>query len=216
MSKHFWIVLGIIAAVFIGFLLLQGGDKANAPSDGDKQQTSEHVYGNQDADVVLVEYGDYQCPACGQFYPIVEQVKEKYKDDIAFQFRNLPLTQIHPNAFAAARAAEAAAMQDKFWEMYNLLFQNQQSWSNANNVRPVFDQYAEQLELDVEQFKEDFSSSRVNDIINADLQAFNDTGERMSTPTFFLNGEKITPEASVEGLSKLIDEALEKADSSNN
>lgn len=209
MSKRFWIFLGIIAAVLVGFLLFRGGDEANAPETNGSSQTSQHVFGNPDSDVVLIEYGDFQCPACAQFFPTVSQVKEKYADDIAFQFRNLPLP-IHQNARAAARAAEAASMQDKFWEMHDMLFQNQRTWSDSSNPAGIFEQYASQLELDVDKFKEDFASSKVNSIINADIEAFEATGEQMSTPTFFLNGEKVTPQPTMESFSEIIDEALNK------
>lgn len=208
MSKRFWIILGLLAVILLGFLLFRGGNEANAPENG-QSKGSQHIIGNQDSDVTLVEYGDFQCPACAQYWPAFTQIKEKYADRVTFQFINLPLPT-HQNARAAARAAEAAAMQDKFWEMHDLLYQNQPAWSDLSNSSALFEQYAQQLELDVEKFKEDFSSSEVNNIINADIEAFEATGEQMSTPTFFLNGEKITPQPSVESFSELIDEALSK------
>lgn len=209
MSKRFWIILGLLVVLLFGFLLFRGGDEANAPESGGGEG-SQHIFGNPDSDVVLVEYGDFQCPACAQFFPSVSQVKEKYADDIAFQFRNLPLPT-HQNARAAARAAEAASMQDKFWEMHDLLFQNQRAWSDSSNPAEIFEQYAGQLGLSVEQFNEDFSSSQVNSIINADIEAFEQTGEQMSTPTFFLNGERVQPQPTLESFSELIDEALNKS-----
>lgn len=210
MSKRFWIILGLLAVILLGFLLFRGDDQANAPENG-QSKGSQHIVGNQDSDVALVEYGDFQCPACAQYWPAFTQIKEKYADKVTFQFVHLPLPT-HQNARAAARATEAAGMQDKFWEMHDLLYQNQPAWSDSNNSAALFEQYAQQLELDVEKFKEDFSSSEVNNIINADIEMFEATGERMSTPTFFLNGEKITPQPSVESFSELIDEALNKSD----
>lgn len=206
MSKGFWIIIGAIVVIFGGILLLKG-DEADAPTNG--AATSNHVVGNNTKGVTLLEYGDYQCPFCGQYYPLVKQVAEKYKNDIAFQFRNLPLTQNHKNAFAAARAAEAASLQNKFWEMYDLLFQNQDAWSESSTARSIFEQYAAQLGLDVEKFKTDFASEQVNDTINADVAAYKKTGEPMSTPTFFLNGKKIKA-ASLEEFSTLIDEEIAK------
>lgn len=207
MSKKFWIILGIIAAVLVGFLLFRGND-ANAPSDGNVPAAT-HIRGNPDSTVVLTEYADFQCPYCAAFYPTVEQVVEKYKDDIRFEFRNLPLVAAHPNAFAAARAAEAAGKQDKYWEMVEILFANQNAWKEATDPRPTFDQYAKQLGLDAEQFNTDFGSSEVNNIINDDVAAFNATGEQLSTPTFFLNGQRLTlNDATVEEFSTHIDQAL--------
>src|SRR5690606_13642373 len=118
-------------------------DEAEAPA-ANAEPTS-HLAGEGKAGVTLVEYGDFECPGCAQFYPMVEQLKQKYQEEIHFQFRHLPLIQIHQNAFAAARAAEAAAKQDKFWEMYDLLFRNQADWSGRDDATDMFAQYANQL-----------------------------------------------------------------------
>lgn len=206
MSKGFWLIIAAIVLVFGGILFFKG-DEAGAPTDG--SAASNHTMGDNAKGVVLLEYGDYQCIFCGQYYPLVKQVVEKYKADIAFQFRNLPLSQNHKNAFAASRAAEAASLQGKFWEMYDALFQNQSAWSDSSNPLGIFEQYASQLGLNVEQFKTDFGSEQVNDTINADVAEFKKTGAPMSTPTFFLNGEKIEPKSG-EDFSKLIDEAIAK------
>lgn len=161
--------------------------------------------------VVLVEYGDFQCPACGAYFPIVKEVVEKYKNDIQFQFRNFPLQQIHPNARAAARTAEAAGKQNKYWEMHDLLYEQQKTWEQSTAVNTIFEGYAKQLGLDVAKFKTDFASSAVNETINADLAE----GQRLgvnSTPTFFLQGKKIEDSPrDVEGFSKLIDQAIKDA-----
>lgn len=207
MDKRFWAIIGVITVLFVGFLFISGNDKANAPSE--KTNPTNHVIGNTKSKVTLLEYGDFQCPFCAQFYPIVEQVREKYKEDIAFQFRHLPLPQIHQNAVAAARASEAADAQGKFWEMYGVLYQNQQSWGDSSNAKAIFEQYASQLGLKLDTFKKDFASSKTNDKINADVAAFKATKETASTPTFFLNGKKIQPK-SVEDFSKAIDAELAK------
>jgi protein-disulfide isomerase len=206
MSKGFWAIVGIIIVIFGGILLFKG-DEAGAPSNG--AAVSNHVTGENAKGVVLVEYADFQCPFCGQYYPLVKQVTEKYKADIALQFRHLPLSQNHKNAFAAARAAEAAGLQNKFWEMYDLLFQNQAAWSDSNTARSIFEGYAQQIGLNMEQFKTDFASKKVNDTINADVAEFKKTGEQISTPTFFLNGTKIKP-TSLEEFSELIDAEIAK------
>lgn len=204
MTKTFWAIIAIIIVIFGGILLFRNHD-ANAPSASGKP--TQHISGTSPTGVALVEYGDFQCPFCGQYYPIVKQVTEQYKDKITFQFRNLPLLQIHQNAFAAARAAEAAGLQGKFWEMYDQLYQNQDAWSSNGNARTVFEGYAARLGLNVDQFKKDFTSTQVNDSINADIAEFDKTKQEKSTPTFFLDGKKITPK-SVEEFSKLIDAAL--------
>jgi protein-disulfide isomerase len=202
MSKAFWVAIAAVIVIFGGVLLFKGGD-ANAPSNANAKATN-HLIGNGKTGVVLIEYGDYQCPFCGQYYPLVKQVQQKYNDQITFQFRNLPLLQIHQNAFAGARAAEAASLQGKFWQMHDALYENQNAWSNSPKALTIFEDYAKQLGMDTNKFKKDFSSSAVNDSINADILAFDNTKQEKSTPTFFLDGKKIKP-TSVDEFSKLID-----------
>jgi protein-disulfide isomerase len=205
MSGKFWAVIGVIAVIFFGVIIFKGNHDASAPGGG---QPTQHIKGEGKKDVSLVEYGDYQCPACGGYEPIVEQVFQKYSGDIKFQFRNLPLSQKHPNAFAAARAAEAASLQNKFWEMHDTLYRTQNNWSSSKNVSDFFNAYAKQLGLNTTKFKDDFVSSTVNDFVNADVAAFNKTGAETATPSFFLNGKLIKPVASVEGFAKFIDPAI--------
>lgn len=210
MDKRFWAIIGVIIAIFVGILIFSGNkEEKKENGNSSTSQTTNHVRGKTDSKVTLVEYGDFQCPYCAQYFPIVEEVVNKYQDRIKFQFRNLPLEQIHQNAFAAARAAEAADKQGKFWEMYSQLYQNQQSWSQASNARPTFESYAQQLGLNMTKFKSDFASSEVNGRINADKKEFQKTKLPVTTPTFLLNGERIQP-TSVEEFSKLIDAELKK------
>jgi protein-disulfide isomerase len=204
MSKTFWAIIGVIVLIFVGIIVLDKKEDTNSTTNA---KPTNHLIGENKAGITLTEYGDFECSFCGQYYPLVEQVKEKYKDQISFQFRHLPLQSVHKHAFAAARAAEAADKQGKFWEMYNLLFQNQTTWSKADDASTQFEQYAVQLGLNLGQFKKDVVSSEVNAIINADIAEFKKTKARMSTPTFFLEGEPIQP-TSVDEFSKLIDEAI--------
>jgi len=212
MDKRFWAIIGIIAAVFAGIVWFGGNKEADNTGGISKPQPTNHVLGNTASKVKLVEYGDYQCPYCGVFHPIVKEIVEKYSDKISFQFRHFPLSQIHENAQAAARAAEAADKQGKFWEMHNMLFANQQAWAKSPSAATVFESYAKQLGLDAAKFKKDFASSAVNTRINADKAEFNKTKLTASTPTFIINGKKVQPETTVESFSKLIDEALKKQD----
>jgi protein-disulfide isomerase len=142
--------------------------------------------------VTLVEYGDYECPVCEVYYLPLKQATAQLSNDIHFQFSNLPLTAIHPNAFAAARAAEAAGMQNKYWEMHDKLYDNQSAWASSQAPQPIFEDYAKQIGLDTNKFKQDYASSQVNDSINADLNAFSKTGHTMATPTFFLDGQYVS------------------------
>lgn len=212
MDKRFLAIIGAIIIIFIGFLVVRGNDKAEAPKTSAKP--SNHTKGEGTTGVTLIEYGDFQCPACKQYEPLVQEIVNKYSDDITFQFRNFPLTSIHPNAFAASRAAEAAGKQDKFWEMHDKLYASQDDWKAATPPNKIFETYAIQLELNMEKYKADFKSTAVNDTINADLAA----GGKLDitgTPGFVLEGKLIKNPSSVEDFSKLIDAAIAKKKQNN-
>ncbi len=191
MDKRFWGIIALIVVIFGGILVFHSNKSGNNNTTNAKP--TNHVIGDLTSKVTLVEYGDYECPVCESYYSTVTQVQQKYAKLIKFQFRNLPLTQIHPNALAGARAAEAASLQGKFWQMHNTLYapQNWQEWSTSSNPDPYFWTYASQLGLNLTQFKKDFASSTVNDRIQADIAAFNNTGQQEATPTFFLNGKYV-------------------------
>lgn len=151
---------------------------------------SDLTKGNPDAQMVLIEFSDFQCPACKAYYPLVNQLGEEMGDEVLIVYRHYPLTQIHPNATPAALASQAASKQDKFWEMHDLLFDRQEEWSGVNNAEELFISYAEELELNIDQFRQDLSSREARDKVNADLISGNQLGVN-ATPTFFLNGRKL-------------------------
>lgn len=217
MDKRFWgILIGIV--IIFGVIVAITDHKA-APTSNNAQPTN-HVEGEGKDGVTLVEYGDYQCPYCGQYYPIVAQVQADYNTQLTFQFRNLPLIQLHPNAFAGARAAEAASLQGKFWQMHDLLYQQNEayynggeppaSWIGATDPTPYFDADAQQLGLNVALFKTDYASDQVNNSINADVTAFDKTGQQEATPSFFLDGTYISPTESVASFETFINAELKK------
>ena len=212
--KRFWIILGVVVLGLIAlFVLTKPEDSGNATFTGDAKQiqNDDHAKFGTDKKVTLIEYGDFQCPSCGAYYPVVKQVAEKYKDHVNFIFRHFPIINIHPNAFAAARAAEAAANQDKFWEMHDKLFETQQSWGQtSSNQQALFEGYAEELGLDMDKFKQDYVSSQTSDRINRDVASakqFSISG----TPTFILNGEKIKNPADAAAFEKVLNDAITKA-----
>lgn len=208
MNKQFFVVVMIVVAALVGVLVLTGDKNGDGGSGNTEAQPSNHVTGAENSPVTLTEYGDFQCPACKSYYPMLNQLKADYGDKVAFQFRHFPLTQIHPNAFISSRAAEAAGKQGKFFEMHDLLYENQESWASVSNPVPIFEGYAKQIGLNVEQFKEDMNSAAVADTINADIKAGQEIGAS-STPTFVLNGEKLEKNPqSLEEFQKLLDEAL--------
>lgn len=208
MSNRFLIILGVLVLGFFGFLVYQKNDDTS--SNGEVVQTSQHTIGEGTKNVTLVEYGDFACSACETYFPILQQVKEKYDDEITFQFLNFPLVQIqgHENAMSAHRAAEAASNQGKFWEMHDLLYERQRIWALSKNPTSVMENYATELELNIDQFKADFESSEVNAVINADIKSGRDLNIS-GTPTFLVNGETIElPNPTLEAFSTIIDEAI--------
>lgn len=176
-----------------------------APQQDIQVNTTDHITANKKAKVILVEYSDFQCPACGQYYPMVKALLSKYQDKIAFVYRHFPLDQ-HKNAFPAARAAEAAGKQGKFFEMGDLLFVNQKTWGESNDPQKYFTEYAKKLQLNMEQFKKDNTSAQ-DGKIEADRNSGVGLGVN-STPTFFLNGSKLSNPKSVEEFGKLIETEL--------
>lgn len=158
---------------------------------GTSTSIGDHTFGKTDAKVVVTEYADFQCPACGAAHPQIKTIRELYKDTVLFVFRNFPLTTIHPNALAASTAAEAAGLQGKFWEMHDKLYETQDDWSSIDSAKrtDVFTGYAKDLGLNVEQFKTDLSDSRVSDKISRD-RALATRLNVDSTPTVYVGSEK--------------------------
>jgi protein-disulfide isomerase len=216
MSKQFVLILAALVVLFGGILFFTKRD-AGAPNgeNGNGGTTTNHTLGEGTSGVTLVEYADFECPACYRFYPVLKELKEKYQDQITFQYKHFPLTEIHQSALLAARASEAAANQGKFWEMHDLLFQNQPIWSQQpNQAEGVFRGYAEQLGLNMEQYDTDLKSSETNRIIQADRNEARRNGYN-STPTFILDGQQLTDvRDTVEYFSEKIDAAI--AEKANN
>lgn len=147
--------------------------------------------GGASARVTLEEFSDFQCPACGGLAPGLKRVVAEYGDRARVVFRHYPL-QMHRYAFLAARAAEAAGLQGKFWEMHDMLYENQKEWSDAMEPRVQFDAYATRLGLDVQKFKADMERQELADRIRADMMRGNSLGVK-GTPTVYLNGREMVP-----------------------
>lgn len=203
MDKRFVAIIILVVGVFVGIGTF-GGDNKNAKISSSDAPPTQHIKGAETTGIVLQEFGDFQCSACATYYPLVKQLQDEYGDRLAFQFIHFPLIQIHPNAFVAHKAAEAAGKQNKFFEMHDLLYEQQQLWANANNATTIFENFAAQLELDMEQYKSDAVSSEVNSSITADIKVGQDNNIN-STPSFLLNGKKIENPRSLEEFKALID-----------
>lgn len=188
-----WLVVAlIIIGSFIAIIF--ANQSSNTLATIDTPGTDEPSKGPLDAKVTLVEYSDFQCPACAAREPLVENLINEFGNHLRFVYRYFPLRSIHKNSQISSQAAEAADLQGKFWEMHDLLFANQIAWSNlgSEEAQQTFVGYATQLGLDGEKFKTDLTSNAVENAVNEDY----DSGEAAgvtSTPTFFLNGAAINP-----------------------
>lgn len=217
MTKEAKILIGIALLVVVGGILLAiyGNPQPEQPGQVVDQtnllRENTHMTGSKDAKVTVVEFGDYQCPACGAAAPIVKEVLNEYKDNsnVNFAFKNFPLDTIHPNAHIGSEAAEAAASQGKFWEMHDLLYSRQEQWSNLPDPTDVFVGYAGELGLNIDQFKTDISMRRFADVISADVSDGNSVGID-STPTFIINGTLHKNVLSKDEMKSLIDVELAK------
>lgn len=165
-------------------------------------QQRDHIQGEDSAQATLVEYGDYECPYCGQAYPIVKDVQKRLKTKLRFVFRNFPITQIHPHAQDAAEAAEAAAAQDKFWEMHDYIYEHQQALDNNH-----LEKYAGKLGLDLTKFKNDMSSHAFAGRVREDFLSGVRSGVN-GTPTFFINGIRYDDSWDAESLEGAIKNTL--------
>ena len=200
MTKKAWIIFAAMCVGLIGGLIfLQQRNQIDVSSvDTTKAQpasseSGEHVYGNANSKVLLVEYADFQCPGCNSSYPVTKKVIEKYKDKIGFIFRNYPLTSAHPNALAAAAAAESAGLQGKYWEMHNSLFENRASWVELSGSTRTenFVKLASDIKgLNVEKFKADLENPNIRKKIDYDM-ALGKKDSVGGTPAMYINGKDV-------------------------
>lgn len=228
MSKVAWIIFGSVIVLVLGALVIYSrlssptvdvtsvNSNAIIAASEENGNIADHTFGKTDSKVVLIEYGDFQCPSCGGAHPQIKEITEAYKDRVLFIFRNFPLTTIHPNARAAAAAVEAAGLSGKYWEMHNLIFESQDQWNTlVGSARTnKFVEYATSLGIDKDTFTKNLGLSTVNQKISFD-QALGKKESVDATPTFFLNGDKISTDISssvvqgdTEKLKALLDQKL--------
>jgi protein-disulfide isomerase len=170
---------------------------------------SPHIRGNPNAPVTLEEYGDFQCPPCGMFAAFAAQLEKEYDSRLRIVFRNFPL-KMHEHAREAALAAEAAGLQGHFWEMHDVLYREQESWSKAPNARELFESYAGTIGLDLNKFRKDMESEETRSRVDADRQRGESLGVQ-TTPTLFINNQPVDPkDKNPEGIHAEINAALEK------
>lgn len=220
MKKHLpKIILALLFLGVIGFVIFAmiSPEKQNSTSttnnnrpkvSADTAKLSDGNFsGPADAKVVVVEFGDYQCPACGKYHPILKnEILPQYDGKVKFVFLNYPLP-IHKNAQAASQAAEAAGLQGKFWQMHDLLYEKQSEWENEKDPIKKFEDYAKQIGLDLGKFQQDYASQKVADIIN-NQAALGDAFNVPGTPTFYVNGVQVDNKSGSDALKQAIEKAL--------
>lgn len=216
MTNEAKILIGISVAtiaIVIGASLLIGGSSPSesaAPIANTEalRRPDSNVKGAKESKVTIVEFGDFQCPACAAAHPVVNQVAREYEGKVSFVFRNFPLA-MHKNANIAAQAAEAAGAQGKFFEMHDELFSNQKDWENSSNPMEQFSRYAADLKLDVDQFKADVESKKFEKKVEQDVNDGYAVGVS-ATPTFFINGVKQEGGLQYNDFKEIIDAELAK------
>jgi len=206
-NKSFWVILVGVVVLMLGAFMIGGGkdDNSDVKFEGSPTEVvaSDRVQGPETAAVTLIEFSDFECPACGNLYPVIEAAQEEFGDDLRVVFRHFPLTSLHPNANAAHRASEAAHAQGKFFEMHDLLYERQTTWAaqtsglSTSEAIGLFESYAQQLGLNMDQYRDEVGSSELFDNITRHQDAGNQLNIS-ATPTLLLNGELIDtpPDAS--------------------
>ena len=220
MDKKGWIFFAVIVIGLFGILIYRSqGDKAAvddinpfqiqkpSPANG---EIGDHVKNPNSKSLTLIEYGDFQCPGCQAIHPIVENITDEFADDVQFVFRGFPLSY-HANARASLAAANAASLQDHYWEMFDKIYSNGEEWESAGPTErtDIFVRYAKEFDLDIPKFKKDMDSDAVKKKISFDIALARKSNVE-STPNFFLDGKKLDPEKinSIEGFRTVIEEAL--------
>ena len=203
-------VIGVLA-VIVALLLLNAKTSIAPTENGDaalpsalRISDSDHTKGTPSNAISLIEYSDFQCPACASYYPLVAQLTSELSDKLYFAYRHFPLPQ-HSNATFSAEAAEAAGLQGKFFDMHDTLFRNQSDWAplSSNQAKESFTKYAKELGLNMDQFQQDFKSDAVKNVVQKNYKS--GLAARVdATPTFFLNGKKLSAPQNYEAFKKLI------------
>jgi protein-disulfide isomerase len=201
------IVLG--TALGVGALMFRSAKPEPLATSNPSAKSSASPSAPTTSDVVTIEeFGDYQCPPCGNLHPVLRTLKNEYGNRLKLVFYHYPLTAVHKHALEAAYAAAAASLQGKFWEMHDKLYENQSIWSDVGDFRPVALNFARQIGLDVTQFTRDMDGLKVMSMVSVDTQRANALGVD-STPTVFINGQLIPNERlTAEELRKEINQRL--------
>jgi protein-disulfide isomerase len=214
MTQEAKVLLGIGIAtviILIGGVFYLSGTNPQVTSQGSVEKkilvAGKNTTGPKSAKVTVVEFADFQCPACAAFHPEMKKILSDYNGKIYFVYRHFPLP-MHKNARGAAQAAEAAAAQGKFWPMYDQLFEKQSEWSEVANPTDLFASYAKNVKLDEEKFKKAVEESNGTATIQKGIDDGNKAGVN-STPTLFVNGKKVEGANSIADLATQVRSAID-------
>lgn len=207
-------IIGLVFCLASGFGVELYQEKTQKPARAGKLAFGKpgadppHMHGERKAPVAVEEFGDFECEPCSKFFPVLKQAQKEYGDRLSVTFRHFPLLKIHRRALDAARAAEAAGLQGRFWEMHDSLYADRFIWIGAGDTRAALVLCASHLELDLEKFKKDMDSEEVSKRIAADRERA-DSLELTRTPGVFVNGDQVTTApVTIEVLRAAIDAAL--------
>jgi protein-disulfide isomerase len=205
-DKWIFIVIGLVSVLIVAIAVISasGNQPPEEISNEDLVKKNSNVLGSRDAKVTIVEFSDFQCPACGSAQPVVKDIIAEYGDKILFVYRHFPIITAHPYALKAAEAAEAAGEQGKFWEYHDVLFENQEELKDDDLKK-----YAKEIGLDMKKFENALKTGKFKDKVTADM----DDGDKFgvsATPTFFVNGEVHRGALTFEEFKELIDKELAK------
>jgi protein-disulfide isomerase len=211
MTSEAKIILGTglttVVIVIIAVFFLSSSDSSKTLAENVDtnilMQNLNHKIASDSAKVTIVEFADFQCPACGAAHPVLDKILEDYPGRVNFIYRHFPLP-LHSYAIPAIRAAEAAGEQGKFWEMHDMLYERQSEWSGSNKPFEIFLNFANELKLDIDSFTKSANSSKFDSSIQKDKSDAQALGVN-STPTIFINNKKLSASPSYQVLKEIIE-----------
>lgn len=211
------IIWFVVIAVLIGglWLLINAANAPLTPPPPAEIQNvppvskTDFIRGNPNAKITLIEYADFQCPACAAMHSTIKQLEGDFKDNLRLIYRFFPLTDAHQNAMISAQAAYAASLQGKFWEMHDIIYENQDGWSDSTQPKTIFTDYAKKIGLNLNKFNSDIDSDSTKKFVTDEQNKGLDLGIN-GTPTLFLNGKEIQNPATYEDFKKLIQDEINK------
>ena len=212
MLKKIGIIIGAVVIVLVsvlGLIKLSGSSNSTSTINLPPISKTDITKGDPKAKVTLIEYADFQCPACGAYHPLINQLLTEFDGKIFYVYRMFPLANIHKNAIISSQAGYAAYKQNKFFDMDDLLYNGQASWEGLADPSQTFVDYAKKLKLDIDKFQKDMTSDEAkNYVADSQNQALN--AGINATPTFFVNGRQIQNPASYDEFKKIIQDEINK------